>query len=477
MTRGPDVRPRGAGEGPAGIRDLNAGPVGRTLLLFSLPLMLSNLLLQANVVINSLWVSHLLGHGALAAIFNANLLVAFLIGCMSGLAMAANILIGQAVGARDEQRLRQIVLTCSILFLSLASIIAIGGAAGGGWLLELMQVGAGLRPAANSYLSIIFAAIPAMFLFSHLQMGQRSSGDARSPLYFSLLAVGLDIVLNPLLILGFGPLPRLGVTGSAMATAASQTVSLLLLVQYLRSRGSFLVPGWHDLKAVRPDLDVVGRLFAVGLPLGMTTMVVTASGLAMAGLVNRYGVATSAAYAAATQLWIYVQAPGAALGSGATALAAQAIGAGRWDKVDELALRGMSIGFAATLVPVAFIYAFNRQVMGLFLADPEAIAIAEMVNHHALWGFVLFSVSNIMTSIQRAAGAVLVPFVFIFSAMWLVRVPLAAVTSQWFGAEALWWSFPSASATVLICSAAYHRFGSWRPSSWTNRHLVANRGV
>lgn len=446
-----------------GVRDLNSAPVGRTLLLFSLPVMASNMLQQANVVVNSIWVSHMLGHTALAAIFNANLVVTFLIGCMSGLAMAATVLIGHAIGAHDEGRLRRTAVTCGIFFVGLSVATTMIGIAGARALLELMRVPDVLRPEALVYLSVMFFAMPAMFLLSYVQMALRGAGDARTPLYFSILAVGLDIVLNPLLIRGVGPFPQMGALGSAAATLFSQGMSLLLLVRVLYRRKSFLIPRRLDLESTRPDLQIVRRLIELGLPMGLTTIVVTASALAMAGLVNRYGVATSAAYAAATQLWIYVQAPGAALGVGATTLAAQSIGAGRWDRVEELARRGMPIGFITTFIPVVLIYIFNRQVMSLFLTDAQALRIAATVNHHALWGFVLFSVSIILTSIQRAAGAVIVPFAFIFSAMWLVRIPLAAVTSGWLGAEALWWSFPFASVTVLVCSGLYYRFGSWRP--------------
>jgi len=462
-ARKADERMRPPNTAARGARDLNNAPVVRTLLAFAIPVMISNMLQQANVVVNSIWVSRLLGHGALAAIFNANLMMTFLIGCMSGLAMAATVLIGQAIGAGDNARLQRASVTCGLFFITLSVILTFTGIAIAPWLLGVMDVPTELRPQALSYLSVIFYALPSMFLFSYLQMAMRAAGDPRTPLYASFLAVGLDIVLNPLLISGAGPLPHLGVLGSALSTLISQTISLLLLVGLLYWRGSFLAPRLADLRAGRPDLDIVRRLFTLGVPMGLTTIVVTASSLAMVNLVNHYGVATSAAYAAATQLWIYVQAPGSALGAGATAIAAQAIGAGRWDRVDEVARRGMILGFLLTFFPVVLIYIFNRQVMSLFLVDPDSLRIAQQVNHHALWGFVCFSMSITLTSIQRAAGAVMVPFLFIFTAMWLVRIPLAAETSRYFGVEALWWSFPFASVTVLICSGLYYTFGPWRP--------------
>ncbi|MDB5423997.1 MAG: Multidrug and toxin extrusion family efflux pump, YdhE/NorM-like [Phenylobacterium sp.] len=455
----------GAATAPAGVRgtrDLTGGPVGRTLLLFSLPVMAANVLQQANTVVNTIWVSHVLGPAALAATFNANLLLAFLIGCVSGLAMAANVLVAQAIGARDTVRVQRTVGTCTTLL----AVISVSIAVAGFWLTSPLLAAMGTPAAALSqaiaYLRVIFFAMPAMFFFNYIQMAQRGAGDSRTPLYFSLLAVALDIVLNPLLIIGVGPFPAMGVAGSATATLVAQVVSLGLLIGFLHARRSLLIPRPETWRYLKPDPAILRLLITRGVPMGLTTIVVTGSALAMIRLVNGYGVPTAAAYGAATQLWIYVQMPGAALGTAVTAMGAQAIGANRWDRVNQLAWKGMPLGFAVTFIPVVLIYLFNRQVMRLFLSDPEALAIAQVVNNHALWGFVFFSVSIVLTSLQRAAGAVLAPLLFIFFAMWLVRIPLCVVTARYFGVEAIWWSFPFASVTILICSAAYYRFGTWR---------------
>ncbi|MCR5879558.1 MATE family efflux transporter [Phenylobacterium sp. J367] len=225
-----------------GARDLTSGPVGRTLLLFSLPVMAANILQQANVVVNAIWVSHVLGPAALAATFNANLLLAFLLGCVSGLSMAANVLIGQAVGARDPERARRIVGTCTTVFAATSIGLALAGLWLAPQILSAMGTPEAARPQAIAYLRVILFAMPAMFFFNYFQMAQRGAGDSRTPLYFSALAVVLDIGLNPLLILGIGPFPQLGVAGSAAATLVAQTCSLTLLVGALHRRGSFLIP-------------------------------------------------------------------------------------------------------------------------------------------------------------------------------------------------------------------------------------------
>ncbi len=445
-----------------GSKDLLSGSVGRTLLAYSLPIMVANMLQQANTVVNTMWVSHVLGPGALAGTFNANLLLAFLIGSVSGISMAANVLIAQAVGARDTERMQKSVGASITLLSFISVIIAVLGAVLAPQFLAMMGTPAGALPDAIAYLRVIFYAAPFMFFFNFIQLAQRGSGDSRTPLYFSILAVFLDVVLNPLLIIGVGPFPKMGVAGSAMATLLAQVISLGIMVVLLYRGKSLLIPRKETLRFLKLDLHIVSLLITRGVPMGLTTIVVTGAALAMMRLVNGYGVATAAAYGAATQLWVYVQMPGAANGAGVTAMAAQAIGAKRWDRFDQLALKAMPVGFAVTFIPVVFIYIFNRQVMGLFLTDPEALRIAQVVNNHALWGFVCFSVSIVSTSLLRAAGAVVVPLIFIFVAMWGVRIPLSAVTSHYFGVEALWWSFPFASVTILICSLTYYRFGNWR---------------
>jgi putative MATE family efflux protein len=330
-------------------------------------------------------------------------------------------------------------------------------------ILDAMQTPPDAKAEAIIYLRLIFLSMPFLSLFLFAQMTQRGAGDARTPLYFSMLGVGLDIILNPLLIAGVGPFPKLGIAGSALSTMIAQFIAAVSLFFYLYRTGSPLALHREEWRLVRFDPQIMRSLVTRGLPMGAQMLVISGAAIVMMSLVNRYGVQTSAAYGAATVLWTYVQMPAMAVGASVSSMAAQNVGAQRWDRVNLIAREGVIFGVVWTGAPVALIYLFNSQVLQLFLpAGTPALAIAERINHFALWSFMILSVTFVFTSIVRATGAVLAPLVLLFVSMWLVRVPLAAFASQYYGADAVWLSFPVSSAVSAVLAYLYYRHGDWR---------------
>src|SRR5690606_15346102 len=237
--------------------------------------------------------------------------------------MAANLMIGQAVGARDEAMVKRVIGTSAGFFLVLSLSVGLGG-----WLLTpavltAMGTPADARAEAITYLRVIFLAMPFMYFFSFLMMAQRGAGDARSPFWFSLAAVGLDVILNPILITGFGPAPRMGIAGSAAATLISQTVVLGAIFVFLYRTRSVLVLWPHEFKLLKPELAIIRTLVVKGLPMAAQMLVVSGAAVVMFSFVNRYGSDTAAGYAAAVQLWTYVQMPAMAMGAAVSSMAAQ----------------------------------------------------------------------------------------------------------------------------------------------------------
>ena len=175
---------------------------------------------------------------------------------------------------------------------------------------------------------------PALIMVSWM-MALRGSGDAMTPLWFMILAVLLDSGLNPVFILGLGPAPRLGIAGAATATVIANFISLAALLAYVYRRDLPLRLRGAELRYLIPDRALLGTIVRKGLPMGLQMIVISASALALIGLVNREGVETTAAFGVAMQLWTYLQMPAMALGAAVSAMVAQNIGAGRWDRVER----------------------------------------------------------------------------------------------------------------------------------------------
>lgn len=444
---------------------LTTGPIGRTLLLFSLPVLGSNILQSLNASINSIWVGHYLGEAALTATSNANIVLFFLLGVVFGISMANTIMVGQAVGARDLDEARRVVGTSTTFFVLLSAAAAALGYLLTPDILAAMGTPADAAPLAIRYLRIIFLALPFMYFYNFVMMTLRGAGDSRTPFYFMLLSVVLDVALNPLLIFGWGPVPRLGIAGSALATLIAQLVSLFAMIWLLYRRGHFLTLRRGQLGFLVPQAGILKALVVKGLPMGLQMVVISSSAIVMMALVNQYGSQTAAAYGVASQLWTYVQMPALAVGASVSSMVAQNVGARRWDRVSRITSTGLGFNLLMTGALVALVYLFNRHSLGLFLPDDGvAIEIAQHINAIVLWSFILFGFTIVLFGTVRATGAVMAPLAVLFVSMWLVRLPFAWWLGKSIGADAVWWSFPLGSVVSIALAAAYYRFGNWRAS-------------
>lgn len=444
-------------------RSLTGGAIGKTLIVFSLPILAGNVLQSANGSVNAVWVGRYLGEAALTATSNANLILFFLLSLVFGIGMAASILVGQAIGANDVARARRVVGASATFFVGVAAACSIGGWFATPWMLAHLSMPPDALPLAADYLRVIFLALPFMFGFTYVMMVLRGAGDARTPFVFLVLSVVLDIVLNPLFIFGVAGFPALGIAGSATATLVATVVSLVAMIAYLYWKRHFLRLTRADLRHLVPDPAIFRALVAKGLPMGLQMIVMSLAMIVMIGLVNRYGSHTVAAYGAASQLWTYIQMPGFAIGAAVSTMAAQNVGAGRWDRVERIAHVGVGVIVALTGALALLIYVFNRGALGLFLPDDSnALAQAQHINAIVVWSFVFFGVALVFSAVVRSTGAVIPPLVNLVVALWLVRIPFAWLMTDAWQADALWWSFPLGSFVAALLAAAYYRWGRWR---------------
>ena len=442
---------------------LTEGSIGRTLFVFSLPILASSVLQSLNASVNAIWIGRLLGPAALGASANANSVLFLLIAAVFGTGMAASVLVGQSLGAKNLAQAKRTV-GASISFITLVSLaLALLGSLLSPRLLVALDTPADVLPLATAYLRIIFYGLPGIYIYTFVMMCLRGAGDAKTPFAFLVVSAALDVSLNPVFIRGLGPIPAMGIAGSATATLIAQWTSLVLLVGHLYRKKHFLRVGRGEVGNLRLDPAILRALVVKGVPMGMQVIVVSSSALAMIKLVNRFGSTTTAAYSACFQLWSYVQMPAFAVGSAVSSMAAQNVGAGRWDRVARIARDGVVYNVLLTAALVGVVSVASRAAFELFLRGaPEAVAIAQHIHFVVSWSFILFGVSFVLTSVVRATGAVVPPLLILIVALWLVRMPFAYALVPAHGAAAIWWSFPVGSIVSLCLSVAYYRFGHWR---------------
>ena len=444
-------------------RDLTIGPVGKTLFLFALPSLGVNILQSVNHSVNSVWIGQFLGETALAASANAGMIIFLMFSSLFGFSMATTILIGQNVGRGQIESVRRIMGTATGLFLAAGIAVALLGWLFAPALLRLMATPEAAYPLALAYLRVMFLSMPTSFVMILISSSLRGVGDSVTPFRNTLVNVGLDIVLNPVFILGLGPIPALGIAGSALATVIAGLISLSLLIRQVYAKDLVIRLRGEELGWLRPDAAWVKPIAKMGLPMGLSMIIMSGSAVVMIGLVNREGVDTTAAFGVMNQLWSYVQMPAVAVGGAVSAMVAQNIGANKWDRVGRIAWAGAGINVLMTAVLIAAITIFATPILRLFIpAGSAAIPIAIHINLVIGWSFLLMGISVVVTFAVRANGAVIAPLLILIFATIIVRFSIGFGFHDRYGADAIWWAFNLAAISSFLLSIGYYFHGGWR---------------
>jgi putative MATE family efflux protein len=444
-------------------RSLTEGSISSGMFRFALPILFANVLQSLNGSVNSIWVGRYLGEAALTATSNANTVMFLLIGAAFGIAMAATILIGQCIGANDISEARRVVGTSATFFAALSVVMAVAGLVLCEPLLVVMSTPRDSLPLAVAYMRVIFLGLPFMYMYAFVGSVLRGAGDSKTPFQFMLLSVAIDIALNPLFIFGLGPVPALGIAGSALATFFAQAISLVALVTHLYRRRHLLVLHKEEIRHLRLDWAIVGTLVKKGIPMCAQMLVVSLSAVLMIALVNNFGVDTTAAFGAALQLWNYIQMPTFAVGMAVSSMAAQNVGAQKWDRVNAIARVGVTFSVVITGSIVLLIELLDTWAFQIFLPSGSgALQIATHLNHIVTWSYIFFGVSMVLFGVVRATGAVMAPLFVLTIALLVVRFPLAEMRIRRYQTDAVWWSFPISSALAAVLAILYYKYGGWR---------------
>jgi putative MATE family efflux protein len=444
----------------SGARDLTQGGVSRTLIAFALPTLAVNVLQTLNGTISAIFVGKMLGEASLAAAANANQLMFAVFSLVFGFAMAATILIGQAVGRNDMAEVKR-TSGASFAVLGLAGIgLAVAGYLATPAILDAMAVPDDVYPLAVGFVQLVFVGLPVSLINMLLPALLRGVGDSTSPLWNTALNVLLCLLLNPLLIKLYG------LNGAAIAGILANLICVVVFIFRIYRMNSPIALKGADLALLKPDKAHATPLIMLGFPLGLSMVIMGVSQLIVIGLVNREGMATVAGFGAVNQLWSFLQMPAFAVSTAVSAMAAQNIGAARWDRVGQITRSGIWINMAMTGLVLLAMTLFITPLLTLFLpAGSPAIAIGAHINLLVGWTYILNAVSSVATSVIRANGKMLAPLIILIISGVFIRFAVAFPFYPTWGADAIWASFAATAISGTAMGLAWYRWGPWRESS------------
>jgi putative MATE family efflux protein len=441
----------------------------KSYLAFLVPMIISNILQALSGTVNNIYLGQMLGVGAMASVSAFFPVLFFLIAFMIGLGSGAAVLIGQAWGAKEPERVKAIAGTTLTVGLCAGLVVAVFG----GWftepMLRVLGTPADILPGATAYARIMLIAAPMIFIFLLVTSMLRGVGDTKTPLMTLLISTSISMLLTPALIRGWGGLPMMGITSGAYAAGVSFFVAMCWTGWYLlrpkhhkfAMRRHPLAPDAAFFKHLRIDRVILGKVLHIGLPTGLSMITVSLAEIAVLFLVNRYGSQATAAYGAVNQIVNYVQFPAISIAIAASILGAQAIGAGRGHMLGKIVKTGIVLNVVLTGTLVLLGYLFSRTILGLFITDPAVVDMAQTLLHIMLWSSIIMGMSMVLSGLMRASGDVVVPTLITMCVIAGVEVPAAWLLSQQYGLNGIWAAYPIAFLTMLGSQTLYYRL-VWR---------------
>lgn len=416
--------------------DFTQGPIRRSLMVFSLPLIGGNLLQQLYNIVDTWIVGRYLGNAALGAVGSAFALMILLNSLLLGLCMGSGVVFSQlwGEGKQDEMKTAQVnaflliaAATAVLLAISYLALPAIS---------RLMRIPPEAAEDFTAYLGIIFLGIPFTFLFHFFSAELRSVGNSLTPLVYLLISTVGNIVLDLLFVLRF----HWGVAGAAWATVLAQGISAVGLALDTFFRVPQLRPGREHL---RIEGKTMGRIASVSTLTSVQQSIMNFGILMVQSLVNSFGVATMAAFAAGVKIDSFAYSPAQDFANGFATFVAQNDGAGQKERVRQgfRAAAGMSLGFCLVVSVLVFVFAKPLLILFIDPSDVEVLAIGttylRMEGVFYVGIGMLFLLYATYRGLEQAGMSIVLTVISLG-----LRVVLSYALAPHWGAWVIWLSIP-----------------------------------
>jgi putative MATE family efflux protein len=430
--------------------------VWKTFLLFLLPLIATNILQSLSGTINTIYVGQLLGVSAVAAVSVFFPLLFCMLAFIIGLSSGCTVLVGQAWGARNHDKLHRIV--GSVIFMTVigGSLIAALGVYFSPEILHLLGTDPSLMHLAVPYTRWMLAGSPLLFVYIIYTSILRGVGDSITPLVVLTMTSMIGLIITPVLIKGLFGLPAMGIVAPAIATHISYCAVLIFLYVYLKMRNHPLKMDASLRQQIRYQPEICKLILKLGVPTGIQMVTTSVAGLVIVGMVNRFGAHATAAYGAVNQVLNYVQFPAITIGIAASIFAAQAIGANQIDLVRKITRTALYFNLLLTGGLILLAYWGSQHLMALFITDPSVIVLGESLLHIVLWSLLFFGAAGVFAAIMRASGTVLAPMIINILSIVAIEIPLAWWFSHLWGLSGIWYGYASAFVAAFIMQMSYY---------------------
>ena len=400
--------------GARATRDMTSGSIVKQVILFSLPLMLGNIFQMLYNTVDSIVVGNFVGKEALAAVGSTTMIVNMMVFFFNGFSVGAGVVIARHFGARDMQRLHTAVETTMAMTFVFCLVFTIAGIAGVRPMLRLMSTPDDVFEDAATYLTIYIAGMSGLLVYNMGSGILRAVGDTTRPLMFLILTSLLNIALDLAFVIGL----KAGIAGVAWATILSQFISAALTLRLLTRTQEIYRLVWRDL---RIELPVLRRIFSVGLPAGIQSVITAFSNVFVQSYINYFGSSCMAGWSCYNKLDQFIMLPMSSTAMAATTFVSQNFGAKQYGRAHRGTRDTILLSLGVTGVIAVVLVLFADVAVGLFTQDKSVIQYGVLFMRANTF-FLLFNcVNHTLAGALRGAGDSRGPMIIMLSSFVAIR--------------------------------------------------------
>lgn len=432
-------------------RDLTSGSVWKNIVYFSLPYLLSYFLQTLYGLADLFIVGQFDGVASTTAVSIGSQVMHMLTVMIVGLAMGTTVNIGRAVGARDSQKASKVVGNTTVLFVGVSVVLAVVLLVLVQPIVRVMSTPAEAVEGTVRYLTICFIGIPFITAYNVIASIFRGLGDSKSPMYFIAVACVANIALDYLFI---GAL-HMGPAGAALGTTLSQTISVAVSLLVILKKKTGISVKRADF---RPERVTMGQVLKIGVPIAAQDGFIQVAFIIITIIANRRGLSVAAAVGIVEKIISFLFLVPSSMLSTVSALGAQNMGAGKYERADQILRYAMGIAVGFGLIVSLLIQIIAGPVVGLFTTDATVILLGAQYIRGYIWDCIFAGVHFSFSGYFCAYGKSEISFVHNLIAILCVRIPGVYLTSKIFP-DTL---FPMGLATatgsllsVIICMIAF----------------------
>lgn len=440
---------------------LTEGSIVRSLVRLSVPIVFANILQTAYQLIDTFWVGRL-GAKAVAAVSLSFPIIFLLVSLGGGLVIAGSILVAQYTGRQDHNAADHVAGQTLVVMLVCAVALSLLGWAWAPGIMRLMGAAPGVTASAVVYLRITFAGLVFFYGYFVFQSLMRGVGDVTTPMYIVLATVILNLILDPVFILGFGPVPAMGVKGAAVTTVMTQGLAAVVGIWLLFS-GKYGIR--LRVRNLLPDFALIKKMVGLGVPASLEQSTRAAGLTVMTLLVASFGTTAIAAYGIGIRILSFVIIPALGFSMAASTLVGQNMGAGKMDRAEATAVQASWVAFIVLTGIGALAFVFAVPLVRAFIpGDPAVISGGAHFIRLMAFTFGMIGVQQVINGVFRGSGNTLVAMMFAIISLWVLRFPLAYVLSKHtvLGVDGIWWAFPISNTLAAAAALVWFARGSWK---------------